>query len=69
MKLLLSRQSIMKNPSSKWRSLVVGLVIFAATYFLVGAASTPQVKSNARATVPALAPGEKKVVLKDLGMA
>ncbi len=55
----------MKNANSKWASLGLGVAVAALTYFLIGA-STAQVGSS---TVPAPAPGQKKVVVKNLHMA
>jgi hypothetical protein len=55
----------MRNANSKWALLVLGLAVTALTYFLIGA-STAQVGSS---TVPAPTSTQKKVVLKNLGMA
>ena len=65
-----SNQRSMKN-TNKWTLLVLGLGIAALSYILVGA-STAQVSSstrNASAIVPAPGPNQKKVVLKNIGMA
>ncbi len=49
--------------------MVLGLGIAALSYTLVGAAPTSQGNNNTSATVPAPGPNQKKVVLKNLGMA
>ena len=54
----------MKNTKSKW-TLLVGFAI-AALACLVTGASTAQVSTS---PVPAPSPTQKKVVLKNLGMA
>jgi hypothetical protein len=62
----------MKNASKIWALFVLGLGVAAAGYIWLGATPTAQVNSstsNVSATVPAPAPGQKKVVLKNLGMA
>jgi hypothetical protein len=62
----------MKNASKSWALMVLGFGIAAAAYIWFDAAPTAQVNSsasNASATVPAPGPGQKKVVLKNLGMA
>ena len=52
--------------------LVLGLGITAVTYIWLDATSSAQVNSStshASASIPAPGPGQKKVVLKNLGMA
>jgi hypothetical protein len=61
----------MKNTNNKRILLIPGLAIAALSYILIGA-STGQVvgsTNNTSATVPAPTPTQKKVVLKNLGMA
>ena len=60
----------MKKTSGKWALLLLGLGIAAASYVWLDATPTAQVNSstsNSSATVPG--PNQKKVVLKNLGMA
>ena len=60
----------MKNTKNNWTLLVVGLVFAVVVYLLIGA-STAQAGSSGDNTSPSVAapgPGQKKVVLKNLGM-
>jgi len=61
----------MKNASKNWALLILGLGIGAVGYFSLDAPPTAQVNSStshASGTVPAPGVGQKKVVLKNLGM-
>ena len=62
----------MKNTNNRWTLLLLGLGIALAPAIWFDATPSAQVNSpisHASATVPAPGPGQKKVVLNNLGMA
>lgn len=61
----------MKAITKKWALIGLGVAIFASAYFGLKVITVAQVDSSApqeQMSVPALVQGQKKVVLKNLGM-